>query len=1275
MLKATARRLHRLIISALVLAGLSFALLVLGLRYWLLPNIAEYREDIAASISRAAGQRVTIGAIGAGWDGLRPHLSLRQLEVYDHQDKSALTLEHIEGTLAWWGLALGEIRLHSLEIDQPNLILRRTVNGEIYVGGVWINQPGSESGFADWVLGQHRIIVRDATLSWRDELRQAQPLELANVNLRVENRGHRHRFGLRAVPPRSLALPLDLRGDLRGDSLRDLSGWEGTLYARLDYADIAAGRTWLDLPFQLERGSGGVRAWLTLGEKQLRGVIADVQLDDVLARLAPDLPQLDLAHLGGRISWRDLDPGQSLQTSKLSFGLRNGLSFSQSDFRLKAIPAQKRKPAQGELALDSLALEPLAVLADYLPLDAEIREKLRRVQPKGTLSDLSLRWTGDWPSAEHYTLKGKFADLAARAYTLPDGNSLPGFSGLSGNLDASEEGGKMVLNSSLFKLDLPGVFDHALGLDTLAAQVAWTRTGEQLAFRLTGAKLANSHLAGTASGSFRTSASGMGEIDLSAQFNRADARFVSFYMPLVVGKDTRDWLEQSLKAGHASDVRLRLKGDLGKFPFEDGKSGIFEVSVKAAGGVLEYAPEWPAIENIKVDLLFRGKGMDILAHSGHTYGMQIQKVHARIPDLLHGDELLAIDGEARGPSGDMLKFIAQSPVNAMLDGFTEDMGAAGNGKFNLSLKIPLRRVNDMTVAGSYLFQNNKVMLGEGMPTLEKVNGTLQFTGAALSIPGITGLALGGAVSISAATQQDVVQVNVGGKASAAGLLAAFGHPALEHLQGSTKWNGQISLRKKLVNAVFTSNLQGLASDLPTPLNKAAAESVPFRLERKTGSADQDSISFGYGRVLTGQLERRLNGGGMKVERGVINLGNRPMKLPPAGIWFTASLPTLDLDHWREQFGGKSDKGATLPVDNINLNVGVLDAFGKRFSEFKLNAKAQGETWQAALESREMNGSVSWNHVGAGRVVGRFRTLSLPPSAPPKLEAPKEPGEVSETDDLPALDIVAENFALRQKQLGRLEVLAAPSGRDWRIEKLKLNTPESTLILDGVWQDWLQQPRSRVNLQLETGDVGKLLARLGYPDSVRGGNAKLKGQFYWSGSPAEFNFASLTGLMSLEAHKGQFLKVEPGIGKLLGVLSLQALPRRITLDFRDVFSDGFAFDEISGNVKVNQGIVSGNDFRMEGPAAKVAMSGETDLNHETQNLKVRVVPVLGDTVSGAATLLGGPVVGLASLLVQKVLKDPIGQIAAYEYSITGTWDNPVVTKLRKSTVEGGSWDAN
>jgi uncharacterized protein YhdP len=414
---------------------------------------------------------------------------------------------------------------------------------------------------------------------------------------------------------------------------------------------------------------------------------------------------------------------------------------------------------------------------------------------------------------------------------------------------------------------------------------------------------------------------------------------------------------------------------------------------------------------------------------------------------------------------------------------------------------------------------------------------------------------------------------------------------------------------------------------------------------------------------------------MSIERGAVNLGGSALKLPQNGVWLSGALPYLDLDHWRALASQQPGNGAAPAVDGVSLNLSALDAFGKRFHELRLNAFARNGSWQATVESREMNGAINWNRAGAGRVNGRFKSLSLPPEAPPKLSETPVLTEPAEYTELPALDIVADNFAARGRQLGRLELLAAPSGRDWRIEKLKLSTPESVLSLDGIWQDWLQQPRSRVNLELETSDIGKLLARVGHPDSVKGGNAKLKGQFYWVGSPAEFNYATLTGLMSLEAHKGQFLRIDPGIGKLLGVLSLQSLPRRITLDFRDIFSDGFAFDDISASVKVNQGIVSGSDFKMDGPAARVSMSGETDLTRETQNLHVRVVPLFGDTVSGAATLLGGPVVGLTTLLVQKMLKDPIGQIIAYEYSIGGTWDNPIVTKLKKNSGESKPWDVN
>ncbi|MGA0002158.1 MAG: AsmA-like C-terminal region-containing protein, partial [Steroidobacteraceae bacterium] len=174
-------------------------------------------------------------------------------------------------------------------------------------------------------------------------------------------------------------------------------------------------------------------------------------------------------------------------------------------------------------------------------------------------------------------------------------------------------------------------------------------------------------------------------------------------------------------------------------------------------------------------------------------------------------------------------------------------------------------------------------------------------------------------------------------------------------------------------------------------------------------------------------------------------------------------------------------------------------------------------------------------------------------------------------DLPALDVVIDEFHLASLVLGRLELQATPQQSDWRIERLRLSNPESVLNLDGVWQSWLTRPGTQVNVRLEVSDVGRFLTRLGYPEGVRRGTAKVEGNLSWAGSPQRIDYPTLSGNFVLDAAKGQFVKLEPGIGKLLGILSLQSLPRRLTLDFRDIFSEGLAFDEIVGAIKVAKGI--------------------------------------------------------------------------------------------------------
>jgi uncharacterized protein YhdP len=370
---------------------------VLGLRYWVLPNIESYREDIAAAVSRAAKVRITIGKISGDWEGIRPHLVLEDISVFDKSGRRALGLERVESTIAWRSLAALNVHFHSLDIYRPALELRRDAKGVISIGGIELQTDDQKrGGFSQWLIEQPDIEVHDAALLWQDELRRAPPLEFSHVYFKMLNRGSRHRFGLRAVPPAGLAGPVDVRGDMRGRSADLLSEWSGRVYAELDTADLAAWGPWIDSPVELTRGRGAVRGWLSFDGQELREVIADVKLSSVRTRLRANLPELDLAVMQGRLAWKNLPAGFEFSTSKLALAGAD-VVLPPADFLLR-MTSDKNGLQHGELQANALSLPPLVMLADRLPIDDEVRSRLTAFSPRGSVHDLVVRWSGVWPN-------------------------------------------------------------------------------------------------------------------------------------------------------------------------------------------------------------------------------------------------------------------------------------------------------------------------------------------------------------------------------------------------------------------------------------------------------------------------------------------------------------------------------------------------------------------------------------------------------------------------------------------------------------------------------------------------------------------------------------------------------------------------------------------------------------------------------------------------------------------------------------------------------------
>jgi uncharacterized protein (TIGR02099 family) len=1141
--------------------------------------------------------------------------------------------------------------------------VRRDARGRISVAGIELDlDERRHAAFSEWLLEQPDVEIHDARVSWTDELRQAPPLELAGVGVHLVNRGRRHRFGIRGVPPAQLASHLDIRGDLRGDSADVVSSWNGRLYMQVQSDDLAAWRTWVDVPIELTRGSGAVRLWLTLADHAPAELVADVRLGAVRTRLRSDLPELELDSLEGRLRWKRVAGGFELAGEKLALA-GGGAALAPADFMLR-IANDAQGTRRGEFQADDLELAPLVMLADRLPLADAVRGQLIGYSPRGSVHDLVMKWQGELPSPPRYSVRGRFENLAVDRY-----GKVPGFSGVSGNVDASEKGGSVALDGQRSKFELPNVFANPLDFDTLTAQVAWIRAGETTELRFSNVSFANADAAGSLFGTYRLAREGSGEADLTGSLSRANARAVAKYVPPRSFPKMRAWLERAIVSGVSNDVRFRLKGRLDDFPFANEKRGIFQVAAKVTGGALDFAERWPRIDNIEGDLQFRGTRLEFAARRGTISGVKVGPVTGAIADLKAQPEVLEVRGEAEGLTGDFLSFVAKSPVTEMIERFTEGIQAQGSGRLGLKLTIPIGQVQSTKVAGVYAFSNNNVVFERDLPPFERASGRIEFSENAVRVPTATAIFLGGPLTLTAApTPKDAtMRANLQGRINTDNLRRLSAAPWLLQVRGAADWRGVLTLRKRNPDLVIESNLVGVSSSLPAPFAKSAADAVPLRVERRFVGPQQDRLSLSYGDIVKANLVRRSDDRQALVERGSIRLGPGEAGEPDRpGVWVRGTLDAVDLDEWLafQRAGGEASADGGYTIGGVDVKLAQAVLFGRRFNDLSVAATPQGGATQLSLSGREIEGTATWRGEGKGRLEARLKRLTLAAS---DTNVQSQPKPAAKAADLPALDVVVDQFQYGPKQLGKLELNAVHQDRDWRIERLRLSNPDNVLTADGVWQSGQAQARTHLDLKMEVSDIGKALARWKLPPAIKGGTATIQGRLSWAGSPLDFDYPTLAGNLDLKAAKGQFVKLEPGPAKLLGILSLQALPRRISLDFRDIFSDGFAFDGIVSTVRIDRGVASTDSFRMAGPAGRVAMTGDVDLVRETQKLRVNVYPHLSEGVALGASFVGGPVAGVAAFLAQKILKDPLEKLISFEYNVTGSWSDPQVAKPQQAAM--------
>ncbi len=1300
MLRKSWRWLCRL---TLWLAGAMLTIMLIAailIHFWIMPNISQYKNDIAAFASQTAQQKVAIGDIKASWEGINPHLSISNIDISDAQNRAALALTNVEVSLSWLSIPMLEPHLNTLVIRSPELTIRRIASGEIFVAGISVSGE-SRPALPNWLLRQNTVEISQAKIIWLDEKRSVPALSLDKFNLQLRSplwKGlvQNHSFSISTVPSAGTSQPILIDGSFYGNDVSKTQEWNGHINLQLKEADLTAFKTWMDYPLDIHTGVGSTNIKTRFRNHALESIASTVDIQNLQLQVKPGVSPVSLRKLSGNINWASLNKFQLLGSSGQSGFTVSGDSISaiaDSGLDIKNLKADYSEASTGKqsfnLELSSFNLASAHEYLAHMPLPDNLLEQMTAAAPSGMLENMKVHWEALNQKTTAYQVSSKFNRLSINAQ-----RSIPGFSNVSGEFKASQKGGQLQIDANNGKLEFKDILRWPIPIDSLNGKIRWDITDKVTEIKVSDLKISNPHLSGTIDASYSMDGIKGGYLDLTGKFDKGDAKFAHFYYPIMLGESTLHWLDTSILAGHAQDIDVKVKGRLADFPFVDAKNnlnpdlGLFRVSAKLSDVLLEYGTGWPVITNLGLDMLFEGKRMELNAHTGRIFGNQITKSKTTIAQLDADSPILNITAEVIGPVSEGIHFINKSPVLEVTQGFTEDLKTSGNGKLGLGLTIPMQNLDASKYKGIYQIANGS-MASASIPALSDINGSLEFTESSLTAKNIKASIYGSPLAFNLNSGKDkVIRVAAKGRLTEDSLKQLMKEQSLEkvssYISGSTDWSGNIVIQKPRVNVSIRSDLIGITSRFPAPLDKTASQPLNLLVDKRQ-DANADSIYVSLDNKITARVLRMLENGKPKLQRADIrfNSGNTVNTAAaeivndnrPGGISINGRLDYLDADAWRyviKNIADGSKQSAQFSIQKTALSINALDIFNRRINNLKITNIGNKEGLQASIQSRELTGDLQWISQNNGKLIARLSNLTIPDSAPDRISAVKN-GDSSMAlqqftrleQDYPALDITSENFEFNKKNFGALELVAYPQNENWNIQKISFSSPDGVISAEGQWNNWIRSPNTFLNVNWEIKDLGNTLKRLGYPDTIKDGSGQLKGMLHWPGSPSQFDTTRLNGELEFDVRKGQILQVQPGVGRLLGLLSLQSLPRRLTLDFRDLFSNGFAFDKINATVKINQGIMRSNNFVMSGPAADVEMKGETNLQKETQHLFVKVLPRISDSVSLAA-LAGGPLAGAVAFLAQKVLKDPLNKIVSSEYEIVGTWDDPQEVKAPENT---------
>ena len=1245
---------------------LALAISLTGVRL-VLSGIEGYQLQLQDRVSELLGAPVMIRHLGAKMRGFSPELILKDITVASFEAKAqpAIQLKEIRLAINLFEMLVNRDILSSSRVTLvgTKLTIIRKPDGSFAVLGL---KAGDEQPL--WLLQGSQFEVVQSDITFQDQKRQTKALSFESVDLAIINDAQHHKINLLMKLPEKYGDTLTIAMDLQGNVF-DAKALKAAIYIegkKLKLSELAE----LDVPMSLNVTSGiaDIKLWAELEHEQLLAMTSDVQLKQVnLVHQNHDV--LAIGQLKTRVHWQFIDnqwrldvPQFLLETSHAS-----GVSkWPNAVFSLAG--SAKDDQFSGKLAVfvSQLDLQELALLAKFMaPLKVEQLKALEQIQLTGRLEHFAIYADFD---EKALAVNGKFVDLGVNPY-----ESFPGINNLTGQILGNEKSGVLRLVTENAELIDSSFLREAFVISRLNGNINWRQTETDW---LLSSRLLELDLHGLQSKtrlSFTLpKTSGLPFLDMQTSFVSDDISKLKHYLPVKVMKPADViWYDLAFLSGRVTKGGLLYTGKLGVFPTKV-EDGVFEATVDIDQLNLAYLPDWPQITNIAGKMVVLQNVMNCEITQGQSGNVNISQATVINPALGTSKRLM-VKGELEGEISEVFKFLKQTPLNSTVGFLVDAVVPEGKTQMELDLSLPLSEELQPIVYGSAQFDQAKLNISALDLWINKITGDLKFTELGVYSEGIRGVALGHPIKINidkADHQQTFLDIN--GSAGITDLQKQFKMPGWEIAQGEMDYHLKLGLPfpNRPTELVVQSDLVGVSLALPGFLAKTTLQKKPLSLTFGLNGEELLPISLDYNASLKAAV--KVNLAQKQLESGHILVGTGAVQQSTqSGLKLEINQDTLNLQEWLA-LSGHQNKGsaAVNNIREIKIHSPHVQWKNSPLGAFDLMLMPEKNHWSGVIKSDMATGKlqIPFDVTGAEKINLNLTALDL--SALKSVESKANSVEAKGVElkselvpaELPLFSITSDNTYWRSVNLGQLAIETERLAHGMSLKHLKLAGKEQQLQLSGDWKVKALQSETRLQGRIELANTGQTLNQLDITKDLMDTTAVVDFTGNWYAAPYDFSLQTLHGKLDVNLKNGRILSIEPGFGRLLGILAMEQWVKRLQLDFSDVFQQGLTFNSITGHFNILNGQAITRDLVIDAIPAKINISGQTDFINKNFDQVASVIPKSADAVPIAGTIMGK-----VTALIGRSLtgKDQEGFFFGSQYQVKGSWDDAQIIPLHEN----------